>query len=152
MFVCMTMQIMIIPDALNTLHYTLNVTYQIIYQKSLAQNYSKYKGRHNFDDSKWNKATIFFINVAVVDLCYCIFFFVNCMYAIHVKMNYHTDDWVPSSSQTICKVLVLGRQNLGAISGLSTAAISFNNALPKIRQVQRRDSQNQKYYIRYYII
>ena len=111
--------------------------------------YAKYKGRHNFDDTKWNKATIFFINVAVVDLSYCIFFFVNCMYAIHVKMNYHTDDWVPSSSQTICKVLVLGRQNLGAISGLSTAAISFNNALPKIRQVQRRDTQNKKYYIRY---
>ena len=95
--------------------------------------YAKYKGRHNFDDLKWNRATIFFINVAVVDLAYCISLFINCMYAIYVKMNYHSLN--PSSSQIICKVLVLGRQNLGVISGWSTAAILVNNAFPKIRQV-----------------
>ena len=95
--------------------------------------YAKYKGRHNFDDLKWNRATIFFINVAVVDLAYCICLFINCMYAIHVKMNYNS--LTPSSSQGICKVLVLGRQNLGVISGWSTAAILVNNAFPKIRQV-----------------
>ena len=94
--------------------------------------YSKMKKRNNFDDSQWMSSTIILLNVAVVDMLYCLFALGNAAYGTYVKQHYWSDDWDPDSSFGICKFLDLGRKNLATIDGWSTAAISFNAAFPKL--------------------
>ena len=109
--------------------------------------YAKLTGRHGFDSNKkWYSSTIFFVNIAVVDLGYCLFALANGLYAIHVQKHYHSEYWDPSSSHEICKFIVHCRKNLSIIDGWSTAAISFNAAFPRIRQAQRLQMKYAKYH------
>ena len=98
--------------------------------------YAKRTGRHGFvSDQKWFIETIFFINVAVVDLLYCLFVLVNAAYGIYVQNHQEYYEKNPSASHGLCKFIVLSRQNLSIIDGWSTAVIIFNAAVPKIRYV-----------------
>ena len=80
---------------------------------------------------------MFFINVAVVDLLYCLFVLLNAAYGIYVQNRKEYYESNPSASHGICKFIVLSRHNLSIIDGWSTAVIIFNAAFPKIRYVNR---------------
>ena len=98
--------------------------------------YAKRTGRHGFvSDQKWFIETIFFINVAVVDLLYYLLVLVNAAYGIYVHNHEEYYEKNPSASHGICKVIILSQHNLAIIDGLSTAVIMFNAAFPKIRYV-----------------
>ena len=98
--------------------------------------YAKRTGRHGFvSDQKWFIETIFFINVAVVDLLYYLLVLVNAAYAIYVQKHEEYYEKYPAASHGICKFIVLSRDNLSIIDGCSTAVIMFNAAFPKIRYV-----------------
>ena len=98
--------------------------------------YAKRTGRHGFaSDQKWFIETIFFINVAVVDLLYCLFVLVNAAYGIYVQNHQEYYDENPSASHGICKFIVLSAHNLSIIDSCSIAVIMFNAAFPKIRYV-----------------
>ena len=98
--------------------------------------YAKRTGRHGFvSDQKWFIETIFFINVAVVDLLFFFFVLVRVAYGIFVQIHEEYYEKNPSASHGICKFIVLSRHNLSIIDGWSTAVIMFNAAFPKIRYV-----------------
>ena len=98
--------------------------------------YAKRTGRHGFvSDQKWFIETIFFINVAVVDLLYCLFVLVHAVYGIYAQNHKEYYEKNPSASHGICKFIVVSRHNLSIIDGWSTAVIMFNAAFPKIRYV-----------------
>ena len=113
--------------------------------------YAKRTGRHGFvSDPKWFIETIFFINVAVVDLLYCLFVLVNAAYGIYVQNHQEYYEKNPSASHGICKFIVLSRHNLSIIDGWSTAVIIFNAAFPKIRYFNRLGIVMAKYAIKKY--
>ena len=81
------------------------------------------KERHGFEDSPtWFSQTIFFVNLAVVDFLYCIFFLSNGFVGLLNR----------NPGPGLCGFLVLTRQNLIIMEGWNTCVIAFNASFPKI--------------------
>ena len=95
--------------------------------------YAKIKGNHNFNDVKeWRSKTVFILNLAVVDLLYCLFIVAMCIFALLLYLRLYQDD---NNDQTsvICKIFVIGLQEISVIEGWSIALIAITRAFPKIR-------------------
>ena len=100
--------------------------------------YAKRQKRHNFDNSEWVSSTVFFLNLALVDLVYCILRMGNAFYGFLIYFGYGNfndidGDGIDDYNDGICQFLMLGHWNFSIIDGWSTACIAFITAFPKIR-------------------
>ena len=91
--------------------------------------YAKVKGNHNFDDdTTWCSKTVFILNLAVVDLLYCLFMVSMCVFAMLLYLKIYKDE-----TFITCKFFVIGMQELAVIDGWSISLIAVTRAFPKIR-------------------
>ena len=91
--------------------------------------YAKVKGNHHFDDdTTWHSKTVFILNLAVVDLLYCLLMVSMCIFAMMLYLKIYKDE-----TFITCKFFVIGMQELAAIDGWSIALIAVTRAFPKIR-------------------
>ena len=91
--------------------------------------YAKIKGNHNFDDdATWHSKTVFILNLAVIDLLYCLLMVSMCFFAMLLYLKLYKDE-----TFITCKFFVIGMQELAVIEGWSIALIAATRAFPKIR-------------------
>lgn len=90
--------------------------------------YAKSKKRHDFHNSTGLSSTMFILNLAVVDLLYCLVSSSMLMYALLVYQDFYVGE-----ESTACKFYVLCIQELATIDGWSIALIAFSHAFPRIR-------------------
>ena len=90
----------------------------------------KIRNKHEFDDSEWLSSTLFVLNLALADIIYCLFMFLNLTYGLLIYHEYTLGD-----VNDICRFFHFGLQDLGAIDGWSIALIAITQALPKIRYI-----------------
>ena len=95
----------------------------------IAVAHAKLNGKHNFADIiNWNSKTVFVLNLAFVDLSYCLFMLSKGTFSLLVYLKFYVGD-----TSGICKVFVLGIQNLAVLDGWSIALIAITRAFPKIK-------------------
>ena len=94
----------------------------------VSVSYAKSRNKHGFDDTKWISSTVFILNLAFVDLMYCLLTSSMLIYALFLYQKYDVGD-----TSVICKFYVIGIQNLATIDGWSIALIAFSQAFPRIR-------------------
>ena len=100
--------------------------------------YAKINGKYNFDTTEvWRQSTIFVINVACVDIVYCLLYLGHGIYALQFYLGNSGEDTTIVKHYATCKFFVLGTQNLACISGWSIALTAFSGAFPKIRLVSQ---------------
>ena len=92
--------------------------------------YAKRNKKFNFDGDEWLKSIIFILNLAWVNIIYCILYFTHFVYASLIYLQYD----VGNTSST-CQFLVLGIQNIACVSGWSIALIAFSKSFPKYRYI-----------------
>ena len=91
--------------------------------------YARVKRKHDFDDdTTWHSKTIFILNLAVVDLLYCLLVVSMCIFAMLLYLKVYKDE-----TFITCKFFVIGIQELAAVDGWSIAIIAISRAFPKIR-------------------
>ena len=91
--------------------------------------YAKINKKYNFDEDEiWLKSTLFVLNVAAVDIVYCLLFFAHLVYALRIYLQHDVGD-----TYSACKFFVLGHQDIACMSGWSIALAAFSGAIPKIR-------------------
>ena len=90
--------------------------------------YAKVKGKHNFNDTNWHSKTVFILNLAVVDLIYCLLVVSMCIFALLLYLKIYDD-----GTFLTCKVFLIGLQQVAALDGWSIALIAITRAFPKIR-------------------
>ena len=95
----------------------------------LSVSCAKIKNRHDFNDPKWVSSTIFILNLAFVDLMYCLLTLSMLVYAF---LLYQYQEEV-GDTYLMCKFYVIGIQDLATIDGWSIALIAFSQAFPRIR-------------------
>ena len=77
----------------------------------------------------WNSTAIYFFNLLVLDLFYCLFLISKLIHAAFIFLKLNDDD----TNEMECRFFVLGAQTLGNIGGWSVMSIVFTQAIPKIR-------------------
>ena len=103
----------------------------------VSVTYAKSRKRHNLHNSNGLSSTMFILNLAVVDLLYCLVSSSMLMYAL---LMYVKPGWFNIGEEsTVCKFYVLCIQELATIDGWSIALIAFSHAFPRIRQVALKE-------------
>ena len=90
--------------------------------------HAKSNEKYHFKNS-WNSSTLFFFNLVVVDLVYCMFLVAKGVHALLIYLK--VDDDLVNEKE--CQFFVLGGQTFANIGGWCMMSIVFTQAIPKIR-------------------
>ena len=94
----------------------------------VSVSYAKRKKRHRLHNSIGLSSTYFILNLAIVDLMYCLISVSKYIYGLFVYQKFDVGD-----KSDMCKLYVLGIHALGTTDGWSIALVAFSHAFPRIR-------------------
>ena len=92
--------------------------------------YATRKNKPQFEGDNWHKTTVFILNLAVVDMVYCLFTLAYMFYGFLLWLDAVAEDGKTSG---ICKFFLLGLQHLAQVDGWSIALIAVTRAIPYIK-------------------
>ena len=92
--------------------------------------YATRRNKPQFEGDNWYKTTVFILNLAVVDMVYCLFTLGYMFYGFLLWLKAVDEDGETSG---ICKFFLLNLQHLAQVDGWSIALIAITRAIPYIK-------------------
>ena len=94
----------------------------------VSVTYAKKHKNHGLHNSTGLSSTNFIMNLAMVDLMYCLLIVSKLIFGLFMYQKFSV-----ASESAMCKFYVLGIHSLTTTDGWSIALIAFSHAFPRIR-------------------
>ena len=94
----------------------------------VSVTYAKKYKNHGLHNSNGLSSTNFIMNLAMVDLMYCLLIVSKLIFGLFIYQKYSV-----TSESAMCEFYVLGIHSLTTTDGWSIALVAFSHAFPRIR-------------------
>ena len=93
----------------------------------ISVTYARKNRKHGLHNTTRLSSTIFILNLAIVDLIYCLVIISKLTYGLFIYQKFSVGD------ESMCKFYVVGMHALATTDGWSIVLVAFSHAFPRIR-------------------